>query len=328
MTVINGIEIDDINYKVNELKMTLNNNLPLEDKLNVIAVVSNPCLYGRRYKLFNQFINRMNEDSNIRLYIVELVYKDQKFIITDSENKNHLQIRTETPLWHKESMINLGVKYLLPKDYKAFAWIDADIEFESYTWALDTLKILNGYKDIVQLFSHAADMDKNELNLGIYPSLGYNFYQKKKNSKEIRGINYWHPGYAWAITRTAYEKIGGLYDLAILGSGDYIMSMAILNTYKKSNSYMPDYRNSMLKFQEKAKSLRLGFVPGLIRHFYHGSKKNRYYHERNDILLKYDYSPDKHITHDPMGLINPSENFPQEFKDDIMNYFLERKEDE
>ena len=91
---------------------------------------------------------------------------------------------------------------------------------------------------------------------------------------------------------------------------------------------MPEYRKSMLLFQEKAKNLRLGFVPGLIRHFYHGAKKNRYYHERNDILLKYNYSPEKHIIRDPMGIIIPSENFPQEFKDDIMNYFLERKEDE
>lgn len=45
-------------------------------------------------------------------------------------------------------MINLGVRYLLPEKWKAFAWIDADIEFENSTWAVDTLKILNGSRDI------------------------------------------------------------------------------------------------------------------------------------------------------------------------------------
>lgn len=171
MTVINGIEIDDINFKINELKLALNNNLPIEDKLNVIAVISNPCLYAKRYQLFNQFTNRINECENIRLYVVELTYKNQKFFVTKSTNKNHLQIRTDTPLWHKENLINIAVDKLLPKNYKAFAWVDGDIDFESNTWALDTLKILNGYKDIVQIFSHAVDMDKDETTLNIFQVL-------------------------------------------------------------------------------------------------------------------------------------------------------------
>jgi nicotinic acid mononucleotide adenylyltransferase len=112
----------------------------------------------------------MNEDDNVELYVVEMAYKQQKFIVTQSSNPKHLQIRSETPLWHKENMINLAVKKLLPKNYKAFAWIDADIEFESNTWSLDTLKILNGYKDVVQIFSHAVDMDKDETTLNFFNS--------------------------------------------------------------------------------------------------------------------------------------------------------------
>ena len=95
--------------------------------------------YNSLSQLYCQKIE--NEEENINLFIVEMIYKNQKFIITDKNNKNHLQLKTDIPIWHKENMINLGVKYLLPKDYKAFAWIDADIEFESSTWAIDTLKI-------------------------------------------------------------------------------------------------------------------------------------------------------------------------------------------
>jgi hypothetical protein len=40
MTVINGIEIDDINYKQNDIKYAISNNDPIEDKLNVIIVIS------------------------------------------------------------------------------------------------------------------------------------------------------------------------------------------------------------------------------------------------------------------------------------------------
>jgi len=328
MTVINGIEIDDINFKINELKQALNNNNPIEEKLNVIVVISNPCLYARRYQLFNKFLNRMNEEDNVKLYLVEMAYGEQKFIVTKPNNPYHLQIRTLTPLWHKENMVNLAVKHLLPKNYKAFAWIDADIEFESNTWVLDTLKILNGYKDVVQIFSHAVDMDKDETTLNIFSGFGYSY---SKNKKYIsKGLDYWHPGFAWAITRKAYEKIGRLYDLGILGSGDNIMAFSFINKIQHymNSKYSSDYNNSMLEFQNNAKTLRLGYVPGIIRHYYHGKKKNRNYMERTEILAKYQYSPYKDTTYDDKGIIIPTLHFSNVFKEDIMNYFLERKEDE
>jgi hypothetical protein len=227
MTVINGIEIDYITYNENIIKTAIENNEPIEEKLHVIVVVSNPCLFGTRYILMKEFINRIEvEEKNVVLYVVELAYKNQNFIITDKNNKRHLQLRTDCPLWHKENMINLGVKYLLPKNYKAFAWIDADIEFENNTWAMDTLKILNGTKDIVQLFSHCVDMAKNKLTMRVFNSAGYQY--TKQNQYCGSGDNYWHPGYAWAITRKAYEKMGGLYEQAILGSGDNIMLHCLL----------------------------------------------------------------------------------------------------
>ena len=329
MTVINGIEIDDINYKQNDIKYAISNNDPIENKLNVIIVISNPCLYAKRYILLKEFVKRFEEEeSNVELFIVEMIYNNQKFIITDKNNKKHLQLKTETPIWHKENMVNLGVKNLLPLNWKAFAWIDADIEFESNSWALDTLKILNGCKDIVQIFSHAIDMDKDETSLNHFNSFGYSFCKNKKYT--IKGLDYWHPGFAWAITRKAYEKIGGLYDVGVLGSGDNIMAIALINKCEKlmNINYSEDYNNSMLEFQKKAKSLRLGYTPGVIRHHYHGSKKNRQYTERWQILIKYLYSPTQHLKYNETGILIPTELFTKDFKNDIMTYFKERKEDD
>jgi hypothetical protein len=270
----------------------------------------------------------MNDEEHVRLYIVELAYKDQKFMVTKTNNKNHLQLRTEVPLWHKENLINIAVQKLLPTNYKAFAWIDADIEFDSNTWALDTLKILNGYKDVVQIFSHAIDMDKDGSTLNFFSSFGYNYYTKKNFTK--KGLDFWHPGFAWAITRKTYEKIGKLYEVGILGSGDNIMAYSFINkvTHYMNSKYSEDYNNSMLEFQTKARNIRLGYVPGVIRHHYHGKKKNRYYGERTQILSKYQFSPKDFISYDKNDLIIPTDKLCQEFKDDIMNYFRERKEDE
>ena len=329
MTVINGIEIDDINYKVNDIKYAIINNDPIEDKLNVIIVISNPCLYAKRYILLREFVKRIEEEEeNVELFIVEMIYPKQRFIVTDAKNKKHLQLRTDTPIWHKENMINLGVKYLLPKSYKAFAWIDADIEFENTTWATDTLRILNGSKDIVQLFSHAIDMDTDCTNLNIFNGFGYSFQKNKAYTTNHK--DFWHPGFAWAITRKAYERIGGLYDKGVLGSGDNIMALGFINNVESTMNpeYSDGYKESMLEFQKKANKLRIGYTPGVIRHYYHGSKKNRNYTERWKILIDHAFCPIKHLKYDEKGVLIPTDEFPIGFAQDIMKYFYQRKEDE
>ena len=329
MTVINGIEIDYIEYDPNIIKEAIRNNDPIEDKLHVIVVISNPCLFARRYILLKEFVNRIEqEETNVELYIVELAYGDQEFIVTQKKNKKHLQLRTECAIWHKENMINLGVQKLLPKNWRAVAWIDADIEFESSSWALDTLKILNGCKDIVQLFSHAVDMSKNKKTMSVFNSAGY---QKTKGLPlSYCQPNLWHPGYAWAMTRKAYEQIGGLYEYAILGSGDNIMMLSLLglSLHGVNEQSTDGYKDSIVEFEKKARKLRFGYVPGVIRHYYHGTKKNRKYHERWEILVKHEYDPTIHVKKNKIGLIVPTEQFSVALKKEIMDYFRERNEDE
>lgn len=328
MTIMNGIEIDIFDCKVNYTKQAINNNDNIEDKLHVICVISNPAHFARRYILAKEFMYRMENENNVILYIVELAYKNEKYYITDSKNPRHLQLRTEHALWHKENMINIGVQKLLPESWKAFAWIDADIEFENPTWATDTLKILNGYKDIVQLFSHAVDMDMDESAMRIFSSFGFQYEKNQKYNKDVQ--NFWHPGYAWAMTRKAYEHIGGLYEYAILGSGDNIMSLSLLNKGLKSinEESTKGYKNTIDDYQKKMRTQRLGYVPGVIRHHFHGSKINRGYNERWKILMENGYNPFVHITYDANGLLIPTKECPEDIIIKITSYFYGRNEDD
>jgi hypothetical protein len=331
MTIINNIEIDNVEYIQNTTKAAILNNDKLEEKLNVIIVISNPCLYATRYKLANEFIKRMeNEHSDdVELYVVELAYGEQKHYVAKKNNRKHLQLRTDTsPLWHKENMINIGIRKLLPSNWKAIAWIDADIEFESVTWASDTLKVLNGHKDIVQLFSHAIDMDKKMDAMSIFTSFGFQ-YDKGKTYGGT-GPNFWHPGFAWAITRKAYEKVGGLYDLSILGSGDHNMALSLIkNGYKSVNDLVTsEYKDSIVSWEHCANNMRLGYIPGVIRHYFHGTKQNRKYAERWQIIVKHGYNPSIHVTYRDDGLLIPTNSCPKELLDDIMKYFKERNEDD
>ena len=331
MTILNGIEIDNIEYHYNDIKGAIMNNMMLDNVLHCIIVSSNPCNYARRVILAREFIKRFENEPNIQLYIVELAYGNQDYHLTNNHNKNHLQLRAKMNqvLWHKENMINIGVKKLFPKTWKAFAWIDADIEFESATWASDTLKILNGTCDIVQLFSHAVDMDKNMNAMSIFPSFGFQY--NKNRPYGLNGTqNFWHPGYCWAMTRTAYEKIGGLYQHSILGAGDHSMAFSLLGKGRNSiNQCTTDsYKESVANFEEKMFGLKLGYTPGVIRHHFHGSKKNRKYSERWMILVDNRYDPNLHLTTNKDGLLIPSSECPPQLISDIFQYFSERNEDE
>ncbi len=325
MTLINGIEIDHIRYIHNPIKQSIQNNDMIDNTLHVIMVVSNPCQYATRYVLAKEFLYRMQSEPNIIIYIVELVYDTQEFQLTYSSCPTHLQLRAEKAIWQKENMINMGVK-MLPSNWKAMAWVDADIEFESHTWAIDTLKLLNGAYDVVQLYSHCVDMNKTQGTMSIAASFCYQ-YTKKSCEYSSGGKDLWHPGYAWAMNRRTYNRCG-IYDLSILGSGDHNMALCFLGHGLKSlnESVSIGYKKTIEEYQRKANGVRLGYTPGVIRHYYHGSKANRKYTERWKILVKHQYDPLKHVKYQD-GLLIPTEECPTELLSDILHYFEERNED-
>ena len=82
----------------------------------------------------------------------------------------------------------------MPENWKAVAWIDADLEFDNPRWATDCLCILNT-TDIVQLFSNAVDQDPKG-NAGEFVQSAMSQFVHKK----IRGngLHFYYPGYAWA----------------------------------------------------------------------------------------------------------------------------------
>jgi hypothetical protein len=87
------------------------------------------------------------------------------------------------------------------------------------------------------------------------------------------------------------------------------------------------YKESIATYQSRARKVRLGYVPGIIRHYYHGTKENRKYTERWKILVKHQYDPSKHVKYQSNGLLVPTSECPPELLSDIFNYFKERNED-
>jgi hypothetical protein len=322
------MNIEQLNNPKNLIKETILRNEKIEEKLNVIAVFSNVCNYKRRIQLVNEFIERMEKEKNVNLYVVELIYKNfnDGYKITRTDCKNHLQLIVDTPLWHKENMINLAVERLLPIDWKAFAWIDVDIEFENVHWSEDTLKVLSSY-DIVQLFSHSLDLDPINYTRTMRDSFGYYYTKGYLITKNQLAQS--HPGFAWAITRSGYEKIGKLIDYTIIGGGDNVIATSLLNQLQQFENYFKlsdSFSKKIIDYSNNVKQLKFGYVPGVIRHYFHGSKINRKYSDRFNILRKYKFDPDW-LSYEN-GVIVPNEKFPKQLKNDILEYFKERNEDE
>lgn len=294
--------------------------------LDVIAVVSNPARYDKRYKLFKEFCVRMKQQPQVRLLTVELQQRARPFV-TDSIVK----LRTKDELWHKENMINIGVQHL-PEDWEYMAWIDTDLEFQNKNWVRETIEQLQTYY-IVQLFQHGIDLGPSDEVLTIHTSFislyvngePMNNYTKHKNYKNG------HTGFCFAIRKTAFNDIGGLLDFAILGSADAHMCLAFIGDVKKSlhPRLNKNYKELCVIFQDRCErhiQRNVGYVNGTILHHFHGSKSDRQYGSRWQILLDNDYDPLRDIKKDWRGVYQ-LEDTKFKLRDQIKKYFRSRNED-
>ena len=72
--------------------------------LYVIAVISNPARFARRYELFNEFCERMQSEKHVKLITVELQQGCRDFVTNST-----IKLRTGDEIWYKENLINIAV---------------------------------------------------------------------------------------------------------------------------------------------------------------------------------------------------------------------------
>ncbi len=276
--------------------------------LHVVAVISNVEGYHSRYRLAREFIERMRDTPHVKLHVVEAAHGDRHHEL--DESANGLRLRIHSNAWIKENLINLGVKHLLPRDWKYMSWVDADVEFRDPNWALKTLHQLQHFP-VLQPWQHAADLGPHGAIMQTHTSFGY------LNQAEIRmqrhagetGYKYGHSGYAWACTRAFWEQVGGLSEIAILGSADHHSAWACIGQVDSSihRGMHPNYFRMWHDWQSRATPVtkkEVGFTVGRIEHHFHGSKANRRYRERWQILVENNYDPAVDIARDEQGVVH------------------------
>ena len=281
-----------------------------ENILHVVAVVSNPVRYQSRYRLARQFVESVQKAPCVRLHLVEACFGDRLPEVADSSNPDHLIVRTESEIWIKENMINLGMRRVLVNHPEAryLAWVDADVEFRDLSWAQETIHALQHFP-LVQPWSDCLDLNFAGGVTKHFKSFGAQHQRRApKQMSPDQPYEYAHSGFAWACTRGFWEASGGLMDFAILGSADHHMAFAAIGEVKNTihGGMCEAFKRRCHQWQDRALRSTLGevgFTAGRIEHQFHGPKRRRYYRERWQILVDHGFDPDRHLTYDHQGVL-------------------------
>lgn len=292
--------------------------------LYVILPYFNFCASAKRRSLFTDFVVRYAHTERVRLVVVECLGT----MPLPSMPGVYLHIKTDSRdvLWIKESLVNVAINRL-PKCWSYVAWVDADIQFINDRWARDTIDALHQF-DIVQCFHTAIHLGPSGEPIKQDKSFGYMHLSSGTPYVKNDKYGFWHPGFAWACTRSAYTRMGRLIDWAILGSADRHMAFALTGRVLDSapGNVHTNYKTLLAKYQHSVKGLKLGWIPGTILHHWHGSLEDRKYKERWDILTQGKYDPIADIGLTKHGLVQYTLS-GKRFARDILKYFKERNED-
>ncbi len=331
---------------------------PFPDKLHVCTAIINPYRFRSRYDLFRAFEHRA-DTGNAILHVGEVAFGGRHFEVTDSNNPHHLQLRTHMQeVWQKENVLNLVIANALRlyPDAQYFAWIDADVQFSRPDWAQEALHQLQHYH-VIQLFSMCQDLANNHEVLGFddggetLPSMIHQHVEAGKYGKLVdyreslkaqgcdpypygRGERYklhpGHAGYAWAATRYALDTLGGLIDWSPCGANDHHMARAFIgdilgSVHPKSPAA---FKESLRIWGDRANILKpkIGYMSGLVTHFWHGPKKNRQYLNRWQIINDAGFNPALDLKRDAQGLYQVTDR-NKKLVADLMAYFRQRNED-
>jgi len=295
-----------------------------QDPLYIILPYFNFCAFKRRRQLFLEFIDRIRTTPGIRIVVSECLGPAPLGKLKGVWE--HVKVETGCALWIKENLVNLAIDGL-PRNWKYVSWVDADISFLNENWVSDTIDKLQT-DDVVQMFHSVINFGPNGEPIKVDKGFGFMARGSGKPYMKNDKYGFWHPGYAWACNRKAWNQMGRLLDWAILGSGDRHMAMALVGLAADScpGNVHSNYKNLLLEFQNRVKGLTLSWVPGTITHHWHGALEKRKYRERWDVLTKNMYNPLVDVNFTENGVIQISK-LGLRLLEPIEDYFMERDED-
>ena len=302
--------------------------------------MANPMRWTVRVKHATDAITSWSSEPNIHIILVECAYGARPWELAelgDSSKITFVGVRATTPAWSKECLLNIGIARV-PRDGQWIATFDADIFFREPGWASEIIHTLQLYP-VIQPWTHCLDLGPRNEYMQVHTSFASLYHAGypvapggKKFWKHDGGSHeYAHSGFAWAWTRDALDRVGGLFDLGGMGSGDYHMALGLVGMahYSLVKETSHAYRNTVMTWQNRAVSYigkRIGAMPHTIEHRWHGPKASRSYVGRWDMFIKHAFDPIRDLKRNSHGVIEWAGNNP-ELEREWMNYMRTRNED-
>ena len=298
-----------------------------------VACYFNPAGFKSRLRNYRVFRQRLE----VPLVTVELSY-DGSFALNPADADTLLQLRGRDVMWQKERLLNLAIA-AVPPECRKIAWLDCDIVFENNDWsrqAADRLDELN----LVQLFRRRVNLDQDaspENPRGGEKAAAMSEWIHGLVSREICSMPQalktggQTTGLAWAARRDILER-HGLYDAAILGSGDRVMANAAFGFFDwgaECTAMNPRQKEHFLNWARpfhQSVAAKVGFIDSLVYHQWHGDLRDRKYKQRHAGFGVFDFDPatDLALDHDRCWKWNSQKHAMYRYVND---YFCSRRED-
>jgi hypothetical protein len=306
-------------------------NSPTNDDTCVVMCFFNPAGYKQTVKNTNHVVSQIKK-SNIPLFLTELVYKDEKPQIKDT----NFTVYSNSKIFSKENLWNITARRL-PDKYKKIIFLDSDIKFADKDWFNKSSIILNQHP-VMQPMSYVYrkiylnTKNKTIDTSDIYHSIWFkqsiaNYIVKHKKINQ----RYCHSGYCIGLQRKFFEKINGFFELAIVGGGDALFWYSFLEkdlpisyTITEQTYLYKKYHEHKKRFREYLNIEDVSYLKNsLAFHLYHGTLNNRKYIDRNKILDQFNVQTN--FYHNSQGVLEINSDLLQ---NSINKYFYDRKEDD
>jgi hypothetical protein len=307
---------------------------------NLWAITSyfNPLRYRTRLRSYRHFRAKLD----LPLVTVELAI-GETFELQSGDADFLVQLSAPSVMWHKERLLNIGVRYL-PPDCDHIAWLDCDIIFADGSWAERTKRLLDKHV-LVQPFQSCLYLPKGatpeDVVESALPRDCSKAFELQKNSSaaldrlaecgtRLHGGS--TNGVAWAARRELLES-SGLYDACILGSGDRAlvcaaagMPEAAVSSLSMNAAQEDHYRTWADGFQRSVVGASIAHTDDIVYHLWHGSLDERRYGERYLGFHKFGFDPTTDIAQDAQGCWQWNSANPDMHRY-VEDYFRSRNED-
>jgi len=296
-----------------------------------ITCVFNPEGYRSRIRNYRVFRDRLD----LPLLTVELAW-DAPFALGDGDAEILIQRLGGARLWQKERLLNVAIQNL-PAECAQVVWVDADIVFLEPRWTEMTQDLLEQVP-VVQPFSLVRYLTPDRDVDRTRPSAASIFEKSRPNPGWLepsldRGSGSPAPGHAWAARRRVLDEIGLLYDRCVIGGGDAAFLCALTGEVDALIAMQGMGAPQARHYREYAQKVydperpRIGHMPGIIDHLWHGALENRTGRERYYALARAGFDPCEDLEAGANGAWYWKSDKP-ELHAFVRDYFARRAEDE